>query len=352
MSERTDPTGARPVASSTPRRLVRRFFLSRADRQLAIRMEAGLAEVERSVLEQAGSADPVVDAVGRYLVSAGGKRVRPLLTLLAAQLGDGVTPDVVAAATVVELTHVASLYHDDVMDDADLRRGVPTAQRAWGNSVAILAGDILFSRASQLIAPLGQDSLQLQASTFARLCQGQLHETLGPADGADPIEFYLQVLADKTGSLIAAAAEFGVLVSGAPVEYRRPLRDFGEAIGVAFQLVDDVIDMRSTEDESGKVPGTDLRDGVPTMPWLLLRREAEHNSRAADTVKRVEALLADDATLPQALAVLAADPATDETLRRAREWKTRATEALTPLPAGPVKQALTELAEYIVDRSK
>ncbi|MCH4249647.1 MAG: polyprenyl synthetase family protein [Microbacteriaceae bacterium] len=342
------------AASSEPGHLVsgaKRFFLKGADRALVRRMESGLDRVERSVRTHAGSADPVVDAVSRYLVEAGGKRVRPLLVLLTAQLGSGITDEVVAAATVVELTHVASLYHDDVMDEADLRRGVPTAQRTWTNSIAILAGDILFARASELVAPLGERALRMQASTFARLCEGQMRETLGPAESDDPIEFYLQVLADKTGSLIAAAAQYGILLSGADEQYLAPVREYGEAIGVAFQLIDDVIDVRSTQDESGKVPGTDLRDGVPTMPWLLLQRRAVDDPEARAEVERITALLDDDATLPDALAQLGAHTVTEETLQIAHTWADRAVAALEPLPEGPVRAALGELADTIVSRS-
>lgn len=145
----------------------------------------------------------------RATCSSGGKRIRPVLTLLTAQLGEGNNHAVITAAQAVEITHLASLYHDDVMDEAEMRRGVPSAQNVWGNSVAILTGDLLFARASKLVAGLGEGAIKLQADTFERLCLGQLHETIGPRPGDDPIEHYLQVLADKTGSLIAAAAQMG-----------------------------------------------------------------------------------------------------------------------------------------------
>jgi heptaprenyl diphosphate synthase len=193
--------------------------------------------------------------------------------MLAAQLGEGVTDDVVKAAEVVEITHLASLYHDDVMDDAKLRRGVPAVHEVWGNSVAILAGDLLFARAGAVGASLGSEFATIHATTFERMCLGQLHESIG-ARGADPVEHYIRVLADKTGSLIASAAELGALVSGADAVYRQPLRDFGERIGVAFQLVDDVLDL-SDSPETGKLAGTDLRAGVITLPLLRLRAAAD-----------------------------------------------------------------------------
>ena len=211
------------------------------DRALLKALETGLETIETQLKSATTYADSVAKNPARHLVDAGGKRIRPALVLLAAQLGDPNKQEVFDAAVVVELTHLATLYHDDVMDDAPTRRGVPTAQHVWGNSVAILTGDLLFARASQVGANLGQESLTLQADTFERLCLGQLHETVGPTDGQDPIAHYIQVLADKTGSLIAASARLGILLSGAPAQYDEPMRVYGEKVGVAFQLIDDVI---------------------------------------------------------------------------------------------------------------
>ena len=221
------------------------------DRALLKALENGLETVEAQLKSATTYADSVAKNPARHLVDAGGKRIRPALVLLAAQLGDPNKQEVFDATVVVELTHLATLYHDDVMDDAPTRRGVPTAQHVWGNSVAILTGDLLFARASQVGANLGQESLTLQADTFERLCLGQLHETVGPTDGQDPIAHYIQVLADKTGSLIAASARLGILLSGAPAEYDEPMRVYGEKVGVAFQLIDDVIDI-SEAGPSGK----------------------------------------------------------------------------------------------------
>ena len=194
----------------------------------------------------------------------------------------------VTAATAIEITHLASLYHDDVMDDADKRRGIPSAQTVWGNSVAILTGDLLFARASQLMARLGERAIRLQADTFERLVLGQLHETVGAQGGDDPVQHYIQVLADKTGSLIAAAAQVGIVFSGAPAEYEEPVVLFGERIGVAFQLIDDVIDLSPQPQATGKVPGTDLRAGVATLPLLRLRERAATDANAAALVSRLE----------------------------------------------------------------
>ena len=180
---------------------------------------------------------------------------------------------------VVELTHLATLYHDDVMDEALVRRGAVSANSRYGNAVAILTGDFLFSRASNLLADLGPHAVRLQAVTFERLVTGQIRETVGPPDGADPIEHYLAVLADKTGSLIATSAEFGALFAGVDAATTDRLRAFGEQIGVAFQLSDDLLDIASDSAESGKTPGTDLREGVATLPALYALRSSDEPSR-------------------------------------------------------------------------
>lgn len=320
------------------------------DKNLIKSIQAGLENVENALLEAVTHTDPVANVTSRHLLEAGGKRLRPVLVLLGASLGDASKDEVIQAAVVVELTHLATLYHDDVMDRAPLRRGVPTAHEVWGNSVAILTGDLLFARASQIVSRLGGKALSLQADTFERLCLGQLHETLGPKENEDPIEHYLQVLADKTGSLIAASAELGVVYGGAPDEYREPLRIYGEKVGVAFQLIDDVIDIVS--DESGKTPGTDLRAGVPTLPTLLVRAQAAADPKALELVEIIDAGLEEDAQLAKAVTLLRVHPALEEAYQIAKAWADDAVEALAPLPDSPVKDALRVFAEAVVERQK
>ena len=334
-----------------------KLFSTASERRFADKLEQGLRAVEAGLMREMTFADSLADVTSRYLLDAGGKRVRPTLTLLTAQLGMGNTPQVIIAAQAMELTHLASLYHDDVMDEAELRRGVPSAQSVFGNSVAILTGDLLFARAGSLVAGLGSAAIGLQARTFERLCLGQLHETIGPKSGEDPIEHYLRVLADKTGSLIAAAAEAGVVYSDAPEEYRQPMLTFGEKIGVAFQLIDDVIDLSGEAGETGKAPGTDLRSGVATLPLLYLRRLAPTDSAAADLVNRIDtevdtAGLGGEEALTEAIAELRRHEVTHETLAEAHRWAREAVEALDILPAGPVKKALIRFADTIVERSK
>ncbi len=351
------PLARRSNTLSSSLGLGEKLFASSEERHFITALEDGLAEVEAGLLSQMTFADEIADATSRYLLDAGGKRVRPTLTLLAAQLGSGNNADVITAAQAVEITHLASLYHDDVMDEAVVRRGVPSAQTVWGNSVAILTGDLLFARASKLIASLGERALTLQAETFERLCLGQLHETIGPREGEDPIEHYLQVLADKTGSLISTAAVVGVIFSDAPDEYLEPVELFGERIGVAFQLIDDVIDLTAAIEQTGKKAGTDLRAGVPTLPLLYLRDLAETDADAAVLLARIERDVvaggepAADADFTAAVAELRAHSVTAATLVEARRWADDAVAALTPLPEGPVKKALTRFAQAIVERS-
>lgn len=326
-----------------------------ADPELAARLAERLTGVDAALLEAVASTDKLADSASRHLIDAGGKRFRPLLTLLTGELGDGAASDVVDAAVVVELTQVASLYHDDVMDSASMRRGAPSAHMVWGNSVAILVGDMLFARASARVAELGPEAVILQARTFERMCLGQLHETLGPDDGADPVAHYLQVLSDKTASLLSASARLGAMLAGAPKEQIEAVGAYGEKVGVAFQLLDDVIDLSAKPEETGKVPGTDLRAGVPTMPYLLLKAEPDAGARELamridDGVARI-ADGADPAILDGPLAELRDHLVTEKTMRLAREWTDDAIAALAPLPRGPVLDALTRFAETLADRS-
>lgn len=334
--------------------LIDRLFASGSDRRLATAIQKGLDRLEDRLVAETRFSDTLAQASTRYLLQAGGKRIRPTLAFLTAQLGDGITDEVVSAAASIELTHLATLYHDDVMDDASQRRGVPTAHTVWSNSVAILTGDLLFARASALLAQLGVRAIELQAVTFERLCLGQLHETIGPGEGEDPIEHYLAVLADKTGSLIAASARLGLIFSDASADYEQPLVDFGEQIGIAFQLIDDVIDLAPRADHTGKLAGTDIRAGVATLPVLYLRVEAEEDEGAAALLDRVDGLAEGRITGPSADAVieeLRAHPVTERTRGEAGRWAGLAVDSLSGLPDGSVKKTLIRFADTVVERS-
>ncbi len=324
-----------------------------ADPALAERIAGRLDVVEVRLRDAVAYADRLVDDAAHHLANAGGKRLRPLLTLLAAELGDGARDEVLDAAVVVELTHLASLYHDDVMDSAPMRRGAPAAHEVWGNNVAILVGDLLFARASTTVATLGPEAVLIQAGTFERLCLGQLHESLGPGEAGDPVAHYLQVLADKTASLIATSARLGAMYAGCAADVVETVAAFGERIGVAFQLADDVLDLTSEGVVSGKTPGTDLREQVPTMPVLLLRERAAATGDPADValVARLDGDLSDDAVLAQVVADLRAHPVVRETRDRATALVAEAVALLAPLPDGPVKDSFVSFADALVDRA-
>jgi heptaprenyl diphosphate synthase len=320
-----------------------------ADEALEASVRAALDAVEVTLAKATQTSDAFLTEAAGYLVDAGGKRFRPLLCVLAAHFGDPNRPEVVPAAVVVELTHLATLYHDDVMDEARVRRGAASANARWNNTVAILTGDFLFSRASNILADLGPWAVRLQARTFEQLVTGQINETIGPAAGADPIDHYLRVLADKTGSLIATSAEFGASFAGAPPSTVSILRRFAEQIGIAFQISDDVLDIASDSADSGKTPGTDLREGVPTLPVLYaLRSTTGEDARLRALVSRP---LADDGEVAEALALLRASSALDEARATLRGYASSSRELLDVLPDVPARSALAALTEQVIART-
>lgn len=319
------------------------------DPDLAAEVRSGLSAVEEMLAASVKSADTLVNETASHLVEAGGKRFRPMLVLLAARFGDSAAPGVVPAAVVVELTHLATLYHDDVMDEAAMRRGQASANWRWDNSVAILTGDYLFARASDILADLGPQAVRIQARTFERLVHGQIRETVGPVEGVDPVDHYLRVVDDKTGSLIATSGRFGAMLAGADDDIVEIVTRACARIGVAFQLSDDLLDVASETDQSGKTPGTDLREGVRTLP--VLRALGSTDPRG----ERLRSLLSGDLSDPgrhaEALTLLRDDPA----MRRSRDdlqrWVDDARETLAPLPDGAAKRAFEALCDYVLART-
>jgi len=316
---------------------------------LETQLVSQMAQVEALLRSHTRSEYPFVDETAHHLVAAGGKRLRPLLTLLTAQYGDSNADGVIAAAVACEITHLATLYHDDVMDEAPLRRGVESANMRWGNTIAILTGDFLFAKSSDLLADLGPAAVRLQARTFERLVIGQIMETQGPNPGQDPLEHYLKVVADKTGSLIAASARYGGMISKAPAEITDTVTIFGEKIGVAFQLADDVIDIASESNQSGKTPGTDLREGVPTLVTLNVMKSTD--SADADLKKLLSAPIEDEATVQQVLLALRNHKALDQSRQQLIQVAKEARGALGPLPINDATGALMSLCDAVIDRS-
>jgi len=310
-------------------------------------VRAGLELVETELREAAATADPFVQEAAGYLVAAGGKRLRPTLVLLAGHTGDPGDPRLVGAAVAIELTHLSSLYHDDVMDEAELRRGLSSANARYDNKVAVLTGDYLFARASEVTAGLGAEATRVLARAIARLVQGQIREVRGPGRDEDPVEHYLAVLADKTGALIAAACRLGGRLAGAPPTVVEALTEYGERIGRAFQLGDDLLDITGEAAVAGKAPGGDLRAGVRTLPVLyLLRRGGPDAARLAAVLDGDH----DDGAIGEALALLRASPALTEARRAAQAEVDAARAALHGVPAGPVRVALEQVAGQVLDR--
>ena len=319
------------------------------DARLARRLSERMAEVEEALFGHAVSRAPYVTQAAQHLLSAGGKRFRPLLVLLAAETGTRPDSSDVVTAACVEITHVGSLYHDDVMDEADLRRGADSANARWDNLVAILTGDFLFAKSSELTALLGADAVRIQAETFTRLVEGQILETVKPGPGEDPLQHYLDVVAGKTGSLIATSARYGARFGGATPEVEEALTAYGEIVGTAFQLSDDILDIASESEESGKTPGTDLREGVPTLPVLMAL--ASGDPADARLHELLGAPITDEEEVAEALGLLRAHPAMAQARAYVVGQAAEAKALLDVLAPGPVREALDAFAGVVAIRS-
>jgi geranylgeranyl pyrophosphate synthase len=335
------------TADQTVPRLPASLGLDEADPELVETITSGMIRVEDVLRSVVRSDVDFVDQAATHLVKAGGKRFRPLFTLLSAQFAGGNTDEVITAAAAVELVHLATLYHDDVMDEATMRRGVSSINARWDNTIAILTGDFLFAHASGLVANLGSDAARIIAETMGKLVTGQMRETVGPGENDDPVKHYLGVIGQKTGSLIATAGRYGGMFSGAAPEHTTALQRFGDLIGTAFQISDDIIDIASPADESGKTPGTDLREGVKTLPMLY--------ALAQDPDPRLAELLAGPITddeVDEALTLLRKSPGLEQAVRTLGDYADRASAELQVLPPCSARDALDMLARYVVARTR
>ncbi|MFP4635158.1 MAG: polyprenyl synthetase family protein [Nitriliruptoraceae bacterium] len=311
-----------------------------------------LDAVEDRLAEQVGSSHAFVDQLARYLMAAGGKRFRPLMVALTGHLGDAGRRELVDAAVIVELVHLATLYHDDVIDEAAARRGTPSANSRWDNTVAILTGDYLFARASELSADLGVEVTRIMSHTLARLCEGQIAEVQGslgglPADvpRLEPsVDHYLEAVSGKTASLIETSCRYGALLSGVDEEGVEAAARYGWNVGMAFQLSDDVLDIASDPADSGKTPGTDLREGVHTLPVLYALDDDDGELASLLGGELTEAELA------RALTLLRASDALERAREAARGYVERAVASLEVFGDARVVTALIRLARYAVDR--
>jgi heptaprenyl diphosphate synthase len=319
------------------------------DAGFAATVRDGVAKIEQLMDTELRSADAIMTDSLTHLFKAGGKRFRPLFTVLSAQVGP--KPDaaeVTIAGAVIELVHLATLYHDDVMDEAEVRRGAPTANVRWGNNVAILAGDYLFATASRLVSRLGPEAVRLIAETFAQLVTGQMRESRGVADGADSIEHYLKVVYEKTACLISAAGEFGAMFSGADDDQVARLSRLGGLVGTAFQISDDIIDINSDSHESGKLPGTDVREGVHTLPMLYAL--AEPGPEGARLRELLVGPVEDDDAVTEALTLLRASPGMAKAKTFLAQYAAKARHELALLPDVAGRHALEALVDYTISR--
>lgn len=320
-----------------------------ADAAFAETVRDGVGRIEQLMDTELRSADAVMTDSLTYLFKAGGKRFRPLFTVLSAQIGPNTdAAEVTIAGAVIELVHLATLYHDDVMDEAEVRRGTPTANVRWGNNVAILAGDYLFATASRLVSRLGPEAVRLIAETFAQLVTGQMREGRGAAEGTDPLEHYLKVVYEKTACLISAAGRFGAMFAGADGDQVERLSRLGGIVGTAFQISDDIIDIDSDSHESGKLPGTDVREGVHTLPMVYALREPA--PEAARLRELLSGPVEDDAEVAEALTLLRASPGMAKAKHFLTQYAAQARQELALLPDGPGRRALETLVDYTVSR--
>ncbi|MGC9498895.1 polyprenyl synthetase family protein [Streptomyces sp. WG7] len=293
---------------------------------------------------------PVLADVAGHLVIAGGKRFRPLLTLLGAEFGDLDRPGVIDAAVVSELVHTASLHHDDVMDEARVRHGVASVNACWGNTVAVRSGNWLLAKAAQLSAGLTPEAIPLQAEASERLVRGQVLELTGPALPEDRLAHYFAVVSDKSASLISFALRLGAVQAGAPHSVGQALERYGEHLGVAFQISDDLLDITSSVGESGKEQGKDLEVGVAGLPMLLALEDAHPGD------EELRGLLGrpggvQGADRDRALALLQRSPAVDRARALMTERLTGARESLASLPSGAPRRALGALCDFVGSRT-
>ncbi|BBH64034.1 geranylgeranyl pyrophosphate synthase [Actinoplanes sp. OR16] len=312
-----------------------------------------LEDVESGLRAAVTSPEPLISEVAAHLVEAGGKRFRPLVVALGVQFGrdEGARGGGRDEAVVMELTHLATLYHDDVMDEAPMRRGAASANSRWTNSIAVYVGDYLLARAAAIAAGLGEEAVRLQARTLAQLVRGQLAETVGPR-GADPIRHHLRVIEDKTACLIATSARLGGMAAGLPREHVDTLEAFGTSIGIAFQLSDDLLDITSESEQSGKTPGTDLREGVPTLPafYALAAGDTGADSRRLKELLTAGPLI-DDELHAEALFLLRESAALKQARETVHGYAEDARRHARALPAGAPRRTLESLCRYIADRT-
>ena len=311
-------------------------------------MEADLERVETSLRAAVSSQNAFLTEISTHLIAAGGKRIRPGFAIAAAATAltaeTAASPEAIRGGVAVELVHLGSLYHDDVMDDAETRRTRESVNSVWGNHRAILAGDFLLARASELAASLGVEVAELLASTIGRLCEGQLMELQHTYDADRTMAAYLDSIGGKTAALLGTSCRVGALVADVPRDHVEALTEFGYGYGMAFQIVDDVLDVVSTSEALGKPAGHDIGEGVYTLPTILALQSANGDE--------LRSLLTDGITddeRARAAELVSRSGAIDAAIDEARSAAASARAALEPLPESPGVTGLSAAAAYLVD---
>jgi heptaprenyl diphosphate synthase len=304
--------------------------------------------VEERLLEASSSDDPYLTKIAQHLLRAGGKRFRPLLALLAAELGPSSDGRPVEAGVAVELIHVGSLYHDDVIDEADTRRGASSANANWTNTVAILAGDFLMARASEVAATsLSLESVRLLAATYAELVEGQTRELQLTDDMSHTMEDYLEVIGDKTASLIRTSARLGAMAADAEPAVVEALSVWAWEVGMVFQIADDALDLVADEEAIGKPAGSDIREGTFTGPVLLAAAGPE-GTRIRELLSRERPY--PDETVDEVIHQVRMGGFVEETLSSAGKRLEKASRALGHIPESEARQVLEQLGDYLLNR--
>jgi heptaprenyl diphosphate synthase len=311
-------------------------------------MDTDRARVEAALLNAVKTSDDYLTEIASHLISAGGKRLRPVMTIAAALVGHDdhdVTDDVIQGGIACELVHLGSLYHDDVMDESETRRGVDTVNARWGNLQAILAGDFLLARASEIAASLGTEVAGLLARTIGRLCEGQIEELRHTYNMARPIDSYFSSIDGKTASLYSTAARIGGIVGGHDRATIDILTDFGTHYGMVFQIVDDILDITSTDEDLGKPAGHDAEEGVYTLP--VLHTLAAGGAAAAELTAILGKPL-EGVEREKVLDIVRSNGGVGAAIKTAQTFVARAEESCNALPQSAATEALRGASAYLL----
>jgi len=309
-----------------------------------------LADVNRLVVARMSSDVPLIPQLAGHIIAAGGKRLRPMLTLAAAKLCGYKGKRHIQLAACVEFIHTATLLHDDVVDESDLRRGTQTANAVWGNQPSVLVGDFLFSRAFQVMVEDGSlDVLRILANASAVIAEGEVLQLTTSNDTETTEDAYLQVISAKTAALFAAACRVGAVVAGRPKAEEEALDSYGKNLGIAFQLVDDALDYSARQQTLGKTVGDDFREGKITLPVVLAFRRGDKAERAfwRRTLEKGEQ---QDGDLAHAVALMEKHGSLRDTVERARHYGAMARDALALFPDSPVTQVLQDVVDFCIER--